>query len=68
MRVVKTLQGDTVDLICLRYFGFTGGITEQVMDLNPQLNSYDLVLPRAVAIQLPNAPKRQQKEIIQLWT
>ncbi|MGO2507151.1 MAG: tail protein X [Psychrobacter alimentarius] len=68
MRVVSTLQGDTVDLICLRYFGFTGGVTEQVMSLNPQLANYDLILPQLIDIKLPDAPKRQQKQVIQLWT
>lgn len=68
MRVVSTVQGDTVDLICLRYFGFTGGVTEQVMRLNPQLVNYDLILPQLIEIKLPDAPKRQQKQVIQLWT
>lgn len=68
MRIVQTLQGDTVDLICLRYFGFTGGVTEQVMALNPHLHQYDLVLPQLIDIQLPTAPKRKQKQVIQLWT
>lgn len=68
MRVVSTLQGDTVDLICLRYFGFTGGVTEQVMSINPHLVNYDLTLPTGVEIQLPIAPERTQKQVIQLWT
>ena len=68
MRVVSTLQGDTVDLICLRYFGFTGGVTEQVMSLNPHLVNHDLIFPAGVDIQLPDAPERTQKQVIQLWT
>lgn len=68
MRIIQTLQCDTVDLICLRYFGFTGGVTEQVMELNPQLANYDLILPQLIDITLPDAPSRKQKEIIQLWT
>lgn len=68
MRIVQTIQGDTVDLICLRYFGFTGGVTEQVMGLNPQLVNYDLVLPQLIDIKLPDSPKRQQYQVIQLWT
>jgi phage tail protein X len=68
MRIVQTVQGDTVDLICLRYFGFTGGVTEQVMSLNPQLVNYDLVLPQLIDIKLPDSPKRQQYQVIQLWT
>lgn len=68
MRTVQTMQDDTVDLICLRYFGFTGGVTEQVMTLNPHLVNYDLIFPTGVDIQLPNAPERTQKQVIQLWT
>lgn len=68
MRQVISLQGDTVDLICYRYFGFTGGVTEQVMAMNPHLAHYDVVLPKEVVINLPYSPKRTQKNIIQLWT
>lgn len=68
MIVLSTQQGDTVDLICLRYFGFTGGVTEQVMNVNPHLVEYDLVLPAGVDIQLPNVPERIQNQVIQLWT
>lgn len=68
MRQVSSRQSDTVDLICLRYFGFTGGITEQVMNMNPQLTAYDVILPSGVMIKLPDSPKRTQKKIIQLWT
>lgn len=68
MRVVSTLQGDTVDLICLRYFNFTGGVTEQVMSLNPHLVNYGLIFPTGIDIQLPDAPERTQKQVIQLWT
>ncbi len=68
MRTVITQQGDTVDLICLRFFGETGGVTEQVMAINPNLVNYDLVMPYGVAIQLPTVPERTQKQVIQLWT
>lgn len=68
MRNVVSRQGDTIDLICHRYFGITGGVTEQVMAMNPHLIHYDLVLPSGVLITLPDSPKRTQKNIIQLWT
>lgn len=68
MRTVQTIHGDTIDLICQRYFGKTGGVTEQVMALNPHLVSYDAVLPSQIAITLPDAPNRNQKQVIQLWT
>ena len=68
MRNVVSKQGDTIDLICHRYFGVTGGVTEQVMAMNAHLIQYDLVLPGGVLITLPDSPKRTQKKIIQLWT
>lgn len=68
MRVVQTQQGDTVDMVCLRYFGFTGGITEQVMSLNTHLTKHELVLPALIDITLPDTPERQETEITQLWT
>lgn len=68
MRTVQTIQGDTVDLICQRYFGKTGGVTEQVMALNPHLSHYSVVLPAFVDITLPDTPNRNQKQVIQLWT
>lgn len=68
MRTVQTIHGDTIDLICQRYFGKTGGVTEQVMALNPHLVSYNAVLPSQLKIILPAAPNRTQKQVIQLWT
>lgn len=68
MRRVTSRQGDTVDLICHRYFGYTAGVTQQVMELNPNLAEYDLVLPQGVVLFLPGTPKLAEKQIIQLWT
>lgn len=32
---VKALEGDTVDSLCFRYYGTTQGVTEKVLDANP---------------------------------
>ena len=32
---LRSLQGDTLDLILFRHYGYTAGITEQVLNLNP---------------------------------
>lgn len=34
---LRSLQGDTLDLILFRHYGYTAGITEQVLNLNPGL-------------------------------
>ncbi|MGQ9372750.1 tail protein X [Acinetobacter tandoii] len=37
MKKVKSVQGDTIDLICWRYYGRTAGVTETVLEYNPDL-------------------------------
>jgi phage tail protein X len=34
MRTVRSLQGDTVDAICWRYYGRTAGTVEAVLEAN----------------------------------
>ncbi|OBX79126.1 tail protein X [Faucicola atlantae] len=65
-RQVTSKQGDTLDMICQRYFGYTAAITEQVMSLNPHLRNI-AVLASGVSITLPIAPPVQTLPIIALW-
>ena len=65
-RQVTSKQGDTIDMICQRYFGYTSAITEQVMSLNPHLKN-TAVLESGVTIVLPIAKPVQTLSIIQLW-
>jgi len=67
--VVRTIsgQGDTVDLICLRHYGYTAGVTEQVLLQNPGLAARGPILPAGVAIELPERPARQEISMINLW-
>jgi len=54
--IVRALQGDTVDLICWRYYGRTAGVTEQVLEKNPRLAELGEVLPIGTAVTLPDLP------------
>ncbi len=66
--VVKSLQGDTVDLICWRYYGRTAGVLEQVLDFNRGLADLGPVLPMGTLITLPPQPVQAgTKRIVQLW-
>jgi phage tail protein X len=67
MNAVQTIQGDTVDQVCDRHLGRTGGVTEQVLDLNPHLALLPPVLPSGVLIDLPDAPAQSEQAIVQLW-
>ena len=50
---VRSVQGDTVDLICWRTYGRTAGITEQVLEANPGLADLGAELPIGTLVTLP---------------
>jgi phage tail protein X len=65
---VTALQGDTLDQICQRHLGRTGGITEAVLDANPGLAALGAVLPMGTPVILPDtAPIAAPAELLQLW-
>lgn len=66
--VIKSLQGDTVDLICWRYYGRTAGVLEQVLNENQGLADLGPILPMGTMITLPAQPvQASTKRIVQLW-
>jgi len=60
-------QDDTVDMLCQRYYGYTGGVTEQVLMLNPGLCRHGAILPMGTRVNLPDQPVPQVQKRIQLW-
>lgn len=64
-------EGDMVDLICFRHYGYTNGATEKVLDANPGLAALGPVIPGGTRIVLPDlgAPEKQSaaKETVRLW-
>ncbi len=67
MEAVYSLQGDTLDAICQRHYGFTSGITEDVLTANPGLADLGPVLPVGQKILLPRYQPQQTKSTIKLW-
>ncbi|TNI42157.1 tail protein X [Aeromonas veronii] len=64
---LRSLQGDTLDLILFRHYGYTAGITEQVLNLNPGLAELGPILPTGTLINMPAAPTQAEQPLIQLW-
>ncbi|WP_421323542.1 tail protein X [Aeromonas sp. 604176] len=64
---LRSLQGDTLDLILFRHYGYTAGITEQVLNLNPGLAALGPILPTGTLINMPSAPTQAEQPQIQLW-
>ncbi|WP_038342998.1 tail protein X [Acinetobacter sp. A47] len=68
MRVTQTIQHDTIDSICWRIYGRSSGVVEKVLEANPQLADFGVILPIGTEINLPDLDTPQQtKQTIQLW-
>ena len=64
---LRSLQGDTLDLILFRHYGYTAGMTEQVLNLNPGLATLGPILPTGTLINMPAAPTQAEQPLIQIW-
>ncbi|EIF0627958.1 tail protein X [Salmonella enterica] len=64
---VRSMQGDTLDVICARYYGRTEGVVETVLQANPGLSELGIILPHGTAIELPDVPSSPVTETINLW-
>ncbi|EPJ5822006.1 MAG: tail protein X [Pluralibacter gergoviae] len=64
---VKALQGDTVDLLCQRYYGTTQGVTEKVLAANKALAG-QIFLTAGQVVELPENSADATKETVQLWS
>lgn len=67
MAEVRSQQGDMVDLICYRRYGYTAGVTEQVLDANPGLAALGPILPIGTVVNLPDVAEKQNDSVIKLW-
>lgn len=64
---LRSQQGNTLDLILFRHYGYTAGITEQVLNLNPGLATLGPIIPTGTLINMPAAPTQAEQPLIQLW-
>ena len=60
-------QGDTLDVICNRYYGRTEGVVETVLAANPGLAELGAVLPYGTGIELPDTDTAPTAETVNLW-
>ncbi|MDN3238088.1 tail protein X [Pseudomonas sp. WAC2] len=68
---VRAQQNDTLDRLCWRHYGATGGVTEQVLEANPGLAELGPVLPIGHPVTLPDvsttAAEAQEAQQVNLW-
>ena len=68
MTRVYANQGDTVDAICFRHYGYTAGAVEATLETNPGLADLGPVLPHGTAIDLPDLTNDQPTiSLVNLW-
>jgi phage tail protein X len=60
-------QGDTLDALCFRHYGRTGGIVEAVLEANPGLAELGALLPHGTAVSLPDVDTAPVTETVNLW-
>ncbi|MEQ5834232.1 tail protein X [Marinobacter sp. NFXS9] len=64
---VRAIQGDTVDRICYRHYGYTAGVTEAVYEANPGLAELGPILPTGTKVTLPEVAEAPTRTTVQLW-
>lgn len=60
-------QGDTLDALCQRHYGRTGGVVEAVLAENPGLAEQGAILPHGTAVSLPGVDTAPVTETVNLW-
>ena len=60
-------QGDTLDVICVRYYGRSAGVFETVLAANPGLADAGPLLPYGAAVSLPEVQTAPTAESVNLW-
>jgi phage tail protein X len=69
MDTVIAQQGDTIDLICYRYYGTTSRTVEAVYDANPGLADMGAVLPHGQRVNMPTITQTNPvQQTVTLWT
>jgi len=63
---VRTVAGDTLDVIVFRHYGSVAGAFEFVLRANRHLASVGPVFPAGIEILLPPMPV-QSRPIVRLW-
>lgn len=65
---IRTIQNDTVDALCWRFYGRTAGVTEAVLEANPGLADHGPILPQGLVVNMPEAQtSAPQRQMVQLW-
>ncbi|WP_295855149.1 tail protein X [uncultured Xylophilus sp.] len=63
----RTVQNESVDALCWRVLGRTGGVVEATLQANPGLAARGPLLPAGVLVELPETPAAPERPTVKLW-
>lgn len=68
MRQTTTQQGETIDFVIFRSFGFVDDeLLDQTYQQNPELSEFGTALPEGIVVKLPDVPTSTEKPTLHLW-
>ncbi len=67
MTTYTTKQGDMIDAICGRFYGYSSGAVESVLEANRDLAELGPELPAGIVIVLPDLTPPAAAQPVRLW-
>ncbi len=64
---VRTQQNETLDALIWRHYGYTRGMTEQVLMVNHGLADLGPILPHGILVELPELTPAVTTKTLRLW-
>jgi phage tail protein X len=65
---IITKDGDMADRLCFNWYGtHDGGVLEAMLEANPILARYGLLLPAGLALTMPRRPASPLTLPVSLW-
>lgn len=67
MTIYETRDGDMLDAVCFRYYGYAPKAVEAVLEANPKLADLGPTFRAGVSIALPDLPAPSAEATTRLW-
>lgn len=68
LKEIEAMQGETVDRMCVRFYGETHGFVEPVIEANRGLAALGPVLPMGTLVAMPDVViEPSEVPLVRLW-